>query len=64
MLVNNKGTIILFTPTSDEEKKWLEENTCSEPYQWQGASLCVEHRFAVDIQAGLHEAGFSLEVAR
>lgn len=60
--VRNHGTIILFTPLTDEARQWLEEHVASEPYQWFDGSLSVDHRYAPGLREQIDEAGFRAEV--
>lgn len=61
--IQDQGTIVVFAPLTVAARRWLREHVQSEPYQWLGGGLCVEHRFARDLYAGMIDAGFSLEAA-
>jgi hypothetical protein len=41
-------------------KQWFEKNVQSEPFQWFGDSLVVDHRFAWALGKGMKDAGFTL----
>jgi len=53
-------TIYSLKPLTDEAKAWIEENTQSESYQWMGQVLCIEHRYAAKVVAGMTEAGLKI----
>lgn len=50
--VENGGSLFLFRPLTDAGREWLNENTETEPYQWFGGALAVEHRYAQDLAQG------------
>ena len=50
-------TVFSICPISEAAKKWLDENTQAESWNWLGSSLVVEHRYIADIVAGMMEAG-------
>ena len=56
--VEDEGTIVLFRPTNDNTREWLEANTSG---TWFGGALVVEHGFAKDLIYGLAAEGFSTE---
>jgi hypothetical protein len=58
--VNDEGSIVQFFPVTKEAFAWFKENVESEPWQWLGPSLCVDHRLAADLMTGLADAGFVL----
>lgn len=55
--VANHGTLFTFTPLTERAKEWMEENVQSEPWQWLGNSLTVEHRYAGELANGMVEHG-------
>jgi hypothetical protein len=61
VLVANDFSVFVFTPITAQGKEWFDENVQSESWQWLGASLVVEHRFAWGLAAGLKDAGLVLE---
>lgn len=61
VIIENHGTVVLFAPESDYEHKWLLLNTDSEPWQWQGRALVVDHRPAADLIEVLEHEGFIIE---
>ena len=50
--INNQGTLILFTPLTDNAKQWWADNVDSN-CQTFGNAYCVEHRYANDIIEGI-----------
>jgi hypothetical protein len=58
VLVANAGTVFTFCPLTTRAKKWIEENVESESWQWLGATLVVDHGYAL----GLAERWPDLEV--
>ncbi len=63
MQVSDQGSIVVFIPEGDYEYEWLMLSTNAEPWQWQGRSLCVGHRYASDLLLGVIDAGFATEAA-
>jgi len=61
VLVCKAGTVFVFCPLTSAAKQWVEENVQSEPFQWLGDSLVVDHRFAWGLGQGLKDAGLVLE---
>jgi hypothetical protein len=60
MRVERSGlSMAVFTPTTKKELVWLSNNVGTEPWQWQGNSLCIDFRFAPDLLAALQAAGFT-----
>jgi len=55
--IADHGTILLFRPTNDAAKAWLDEVTPEDALHYGGA-LVVEHRYAENLLAGIREAGF------
>ncbi len=60
VFIDNQGTIVAITPMTRAAREWLEDNCQTEPWQWLGVTLGVEHRYAGDIIEGLQEAGFTV----
>ena len=61
VLVANAFTTFVFTPLTTRAKQLVEENVQSEPWQWLGASLVVETRFAWGLAQGMKDADLVLE---
>ena len=58
--VNNQGTIILLTIMSEKGKKWINKHLQTEPWQWYGPSLAIDHRMAAPILEGMRDDGLEL----
>jgi hypothetical protein len=58
--VNNHGTIFLFEPLTEAARGWIVENVAGET-QWFGSALCVEHRYAYGLAAGMVGDDLTLE---
>ncbi len=50
----------LIQPKTELARKWIDENVCSEPWQWLGNNLAVDHHFIENIVGGMREAGLTL----
>lgn len=50
-------TVFGLEPITEEAKQWIKDNVETEPYQWLGNVLVVEHRYIADIVAGMIEDG-------
>ncbi len=61
--VNADGTIVLFTPLTAAGRAWIHHHTHSEPWQWLGDSLAVEHRYAGDLVQGMRKDGLKVSTA-
>lgn len=60
--VQRDSSLFIFTPHTPAAQEWLTDNVESEPWQWLGASLVVERRFAADLAQGLLlDAGMEVE---
>lgn len=55
--VESHGSLVLFTPESDDAQEWLEGHTDG---MWWGRSLVVEPRYAHDLAYGLREEGYNV----
>jgi hypothetical protein len=61
VLVADAFTTFVFTPMTARAKDWFDEHVESEPWQWLGASMVVETRYAWGLAAGMKDAGLVLE---
>lgn len=61
VLVSNEGTVFLFNPITPAAQEWFADNVTSEPWQWFGTTLVVEHRYALGLAQGLRDAGLVLQ---
>lgn len=60
-LIENAGSVWMFTPLNDVAVEWTDENLKIEDWQWLGESFGVEHRIGWQLQAILADHGFSLQ---
>jgi len=60
VLIHNEGTVFLFNPLTPAAQEWFAENVTSEPWQWFGTTLVVEHRYSSGLVEGLTDAGLVL----
>jgi len=57
VLIRNEGTAWMFNPLTPAAKQWFDENVESEPWQWLGTSLVVDHGMAAGLVQGILDAG-------
>lgn len=62
--VENEGSIFVLRPLTETGEEWICENLASEPWQWLGNALCIEHRFAYEIVTGMKNDGLVVACAR
>lgn len=60
LLIRDEGTVVVLMPQTDAAREWIDDNICSEPWQWLGSSLAVDHRYAPAIIQGAAEAGLGV----
>jgi len=60
ILVDDCGSVFMFTPVSILAREWVDENLNLDGWQWQGASFAVEHRFAVPLADGMKSDGLKV----
>jgi hypothetical protein len=58
--IEDHGSIVVVQPLTPQAGEWIEENVPTEPWQWLGGGLCVEHRYAEPLIEGIVEDGLSL----
>jgi len=46
---------------SEQARQWIDENVQTEPWQWLGNNLAVDHHFIQDLAYGMQEAGLTGE---
>ena len=56
----NHGSVLAFHPVSPQGKQWLETKCDSEPWQWFGGSLCVDHRIAPGLAQAAESDGMRI----
>lgn len=59
--VENHGTIYLFRIQSSRAARWVKAQVQTEPWQWLGNGLSVDHRYARDLAAGMAADGLCVE---
>jgi hypothetical protein len=59
-LIADHSSIITIAPVSEAAQDWIDENVASEPWQWLGGALCVDHRCARDLVAEIAATGFDI----
>lgn len=60
VIVENHGSIFVVQPLTAAGREWIEEHVQSEPYQWLGGGLCVEHRYVAGLVDGMIDAGLEV----
>jgi hypothetical protein len=58
--VADHGSIVTFTPLTDDARDWLNEHVQAESWQWLGAGLCVDRRYAGPLIDGIADAGLEV----
>ncbi|MGI8923370.1 MAG: hypothetical protein ACR2HJ_04915 [Fimbriimonadales bacterium] len=58
--VFNDGSVSILTPITDTAREWTEENVYFESWQTIGGSICIDHRFLVDLLEGILNTGFTI----
>jgi hypothetical protein len=53
----DQGTLVGFSPRTEEAKQWFADNVASEGWQWMGSTLWVDHRMAGPLIDGLAGEG-------
>lgn len=59
-VVENHGTVFLFVPKNDKAAAFLRDSADTQPWQWMGGALAVEHRSAGYLADALIEEGFEV----
>jgi hypothetical protein len=59
-LIADHGSIVGIVPVSMAAHEWLDVNAISEPWQWLGDALSIEHRCAGDLIEAIEDAGFDI----
>jgi hypothetical protein len=57
VMIENHGSIALFTPMTPDAHQWVEENANVEPWQRIGCSIACEPRCLDQIVEGMQESG-------
>lgn len=59
-LIADHGSIVWIVPVTDAARQWLGDNARSEPWQWRGGALSIDHRAARDLIQAIEAAGFDI----
>lgn len=59
--VNDQGSIVPLTPITEQASHWIRDHVHTEPWNWLGLSLAVEHRYADAIIAGMMGDGLMVD---
>jgi hypothetical protein len=58
--MQNHGSIYLLIPNTDDAKTFVQEELAVESWQWFGPGVCVEPRYAEDLEEGIRAHGFTI----
>lgn len=47
--IRNHGTVVTLEPVSERGRSWMDDNLVTEPWQWLGSTLGIEHRLAPSV---------------
>jgi hypothetical protein len=61
VLIENHGSIAMFTPMTPAAREWVDENLGIEPWQMMGESVACEPRCLDNLVEGMREAGLVVE---
>jgi hypothetical protein len=61
VVVQNEGSLFVFHLNTIEARSWVEEHVTTEPWQWIGGALTVEHRYARDLASGMQADGLLVQ---
>ena len=60
IIITDRGWLVGFTPLSTPAQEWFADNVGSEPWQWMGPTLWVDHRPAQQLLDGIQAEGFDI----
>lgn len=55
-----EGSFAVIVPLTDCAHSWLTSNAEHQPYQWQGAALTIDRRYAEELMAGAERDGHAI----
>ena len=61
VLIENHGSIGLFTPMTPNAHQWVEEHVHIEPWQQIGCSFACEPRYLEQLVEGMQQDGLVVE---
>ncbi len=56
------GSLTLLTPLTSYGREWVEESLQTEPWQWLGSTVTIDHRMGVDIRQAMIDDGLTVEI--
>lgn len=59
VMVSNHGTIFLFTPVTENGRRWIGENV-GDDVMWFAGGLAVEHGYARQLAEGMLSDGLEV----
>lgn len=60
ILISDEGSLYLFTWASEPGREFLRQEVTSEPWQWLGDNLAVDHRVGVGLAEYARDNGLTL----
>ena len=57
VLIENHGSVAMFTAMTAQAHEWVEENVHVEPWQRMGCSIACEPRYLSRLVEGMQESG-------
>ena len=61
VLIENHGSVALFTPMTLDAHRWIDEHVEIEPWQWIGGSIACEPGCLDQLIEGIQESGLVVE---
>ena len=61
VLIEDHGSIALFTPMTPDAHQWVEDHVQVEPWQRFGPSIACEPRYLSDLIEGMQEDGLVVQ---
>ena len=61
VLIENHGSVAMFTPMTPDAHRWVEEHVEIEPWQRLGCSVACEPRYLDHLIEGMQEDGLIVE---
>jgi hypothetical protein len=61
VITDNYGSIVGITPMTPAAREWIDENVSAEPWQWLGATLNIDRRYAGCLIDGMIDAGLTVQ---
>jgi len=61
VLIENHGSVAMFTPMTPDAHQWVEEHVHVEPWQRMGCSIACESRYLGPLVEGMQQDGLVVE---